>query len=52
MEEQSVEQLEEAVEKFLHLSRNEKEKMGENARTKMEKEFDRKKVVEEYTSRI
>ena len=52
VEEQSVEQLEEAVEKFLHLSRNEKEKMGENARTKMEKEFDRKKVVEEYTSRI
>lgn len=42
----------EAVKRFLNLSYEEKKKMGENARKKIEKEFDRKIVVESYIEEI
>ena len=36
------------IEKFIKLPHNKKEKMGLSGRTKMEKEFDRRIVIENY----
>lgn len=41
-----------ALEKFLKLSQEEREKMGQNARKKVEQEFDREKVVQAYFEEI
>ena len=41
-----------AVEKFLSLSLEEKAEMGRNARCKVEKEFDRRVVVDEYMKQL
>lgn len=41
-----------AVESFLSLTREEREEMGRNGRSKMEREFDRKLVVEQYLNEI
>ena len=41
-----------AVKRFLNLSYEERKQMGENARKKIEKEFDRKIVVESYIEEI
>ncbi len=42
----------EAIQKFLNLSYEERMEMGKNARTKMEREFDRKIVVNAYLEEI
>lgn len=42
----------EAVKRFLNLSYEERKEMGKNARRKIEKEFDRKIVVESYIDEI
>lgn len=42
----------EALKKFLNLSREERARMGQKARAKMEREFDRNKVVETYYQEI
>lgn len=42
----------EAVKRFLELSYEEKKEMGKNARKKIEREFDRKIVVESYIEEI
>ena len=42
----------EKIERFIELSHNEKKQMGKNARHKVEREFDRVKVVEIYVTRI
>lgn len=42
----------EALKKFLHLSREERARMGRKAREKMEREFDRNQVVESYYREI
>lgn len=44
--------LTEAIRKFLKLSYQEKRKMGENGRKKMEREFDRQLVVNSYMKEI
>ena len=44
--------LKDAIEKFLKLSRSERLKMGERARAKMEKEFDRNLVIASYIDEI
>lgn len=41
-----------SIETFLKLSYDEKKQMGENARLKVEKEFDRKIVVEKYSREL
>lgn len=41
-----------ALDKFLQLNLSEKEKMGRNARNKVEREFDRQIVVEKYVKEI
>ena len=41
-----------AIEKFLSLTQEERKQMGLNARTKVEKEFDRNIVVEKYMEEI
>ncbi len=48
----SAEELEKAVEKFIHLSHEEKVKMGMAGRQKVEKEFDRKIIIDAYTEEI
>ncbi|MDY0277087.1 MAG: glycosyltransferase [Acholeplasma sp.] len=45
-------QLDEAIQKFIKLSFEEKEKMGISGRKKVEKEFDRNIVVNEYSNAI
>ena len=50
--EKSVESLTEAMERFLLLDINDKEKMGKAGRKKMEKEFDRRVVTHKYISTI
>lgn len=42
----------ESVEKIINMNNNERKKMGINGRKKIEKEFDRKYVVEKYLERI
>lgn len=42
----------EKIEKFISLSHDEKKKMGENGRQKVEKEFDRQIVVQKYMDSI
>lgn len=51
-EAKSGESLTEALQKFLNLSREEKARMGRRAREKMEREFDRNKVVAAYYKEI
>lgn len=46
------ERLAEAMEKFIYLSKDGKRKMGEAARAKIEKEFDRNLVVERYCDEV
>lgn len=48
----STDSLIEVIEKFIELPHHEKEKMGIRGRQKMEKEFDRKQVVEAYIEEI
>lgn len=48
----SVDELERAVEKFIHLSHEEKVKMGIAGRQKVEKEFDRKIIIDAYAEEI
>lgn len=52
VEEKNTDMLVETVRKFMDLSLEERRKMGEAARHKMEAEFDRNIVVEEYLKRI
>lgn len=47
-----IDSMEEAIEKFLAMSNSEKELMGKKARNKMEREFNRKNVVNIYLSEI
>ena len=42
----------EALRKFVKLSEDERAQMGKNARAKMEREFDRKQVVNAYVEEI
>lgn len=42
----------EAMEKFINLTQQEKEKMGEEGRKKMEREFDRNIITEQYLNHI
>ncbi len=51
-EPKSSESLIQALEKFLALSREEREEMGRKAREKMEREFDREQVVGDYLEEI
>ena len=51
-EAKSGESLTEALRKFLNLSREERARMGHRAREKMEREFDRNKVVAAYYKEI
>ena len=51
-EAKSGESLTEALRKFLNLSREERARMGHRAREKMEREFDRNKVVVAYYKEI
>lgn len=51
VEEKSAEQLTEAVERFILLSEIEKCEMGQKARQKMEREFDREQIVSAYMER-
>ena len=48
----NTEQLIEKIEKFLDLSYEQKKRMGLNGREKIEKEFDRKIIVNEYLEEI
>ena len=48
----SLELWQQAVKQFLTLSYEERKEMGKNARKKIEKEFDRKLVVESYIEEI
>ena len=41
-----------AVEKFISLPYEEKKKMGGEARKKVEREFDRRKIIESYLDAI
>jgi glycosyltransferase involved in cell wall biosynthesis len=47
-----AEDLANKIEKFINLSYEEKKMMGQNSRNKMEKEFDRQIIVEEYMKQI
>ena len=49
---QSSEKLIEAVESFLSLSWDEKKAMGQKAREKVEREFDRRIIVEKYVDEV
>ena len=49
---QNTESLIKAVEKFLKLTWKEKKEMGEEARRKVENEFDRQIVVEKYVEEV
>ena len=51
-EPKNVDSLIEVINKFLSLSIDERRKMGLNGRTKVEKEFDRKYVVNSYINEI
>lgn len=51
-EPKNVDSLIEAINKFLSLSIDERRKMGLNGRTKVEKEFDRKYVINSYIDEI
>lgn len=51
-EPQNVKSLENAVKKFLNLSYEERCEMGRKAREKMQREFDREKVADEYMNKI
>lgn len=51
-EPQSKDSLKNAICKFLELDNNERKQMGINARKKMEREFDRQKVVQAYMEKI
>lgn len=51
-EPKSSEDLIRALQKFLKLSKEEKALMGQKARKKMEEEFDRKKVAQDYLEEI
>ena len=51
-EPKSSEDLIRALKKFLKLSREERAVMGQKARQKMEREFDREKVVDAYMEEI
>ncbi|MDE6964953.1 MAG: glycosyltransferase family 4 protein, partial [Lachnospiraceae bacterium] len=51
-EAKSGDSLTQALQKFLNLSREEKARMGRRAREKMEREFDRNKVVAAYYKEI
>jgi galacturonosyltransferase len=44
--------LENKIEKFIKLSEKEKQKMSKNSRKKVEKEFDRNIIIEEYLKKI
>ncbi len=48
VEKKNVSDLVRAIEQFILLSTNDKEKMGKHARQKVENEFDRKKVTKDY----
>lgn len=52
VEEKNTEDLIEKVEKFIKISNEEKKNMGLAGRRKVEKEFDRRKVVEKYMEEI
>lgn len=52
VEEKNSKDLIEKVEKFLHLTQEEKENLGHNARLKVEREFDRQIIVEQYMKDI
>ncbi|MFD1385935.1 glycosyltransferase family 4 protein [Oceanobacillus oncorhynchi subsp. oncorhynchi] len=52
IEQENTEELIRKIEKFIDLSPNEKKKMGIAARQKIEKEFDRKLVVEAYINEL
>ena len=51
-EPQSSQSLIEAMDKFLALSKEERAQMGRNARAKMEREFDRRQIVDVYIKEI
>ena len=48
----NAEKLFNCIEKFISLSENERKIMGENARAKIEKEFDRQIVIDIYLENI
>lgn len=48
----NTEQLIKKIETFINLKKSEKEQMGKNGRKKVEKDFNRKFVVEEYMKKI
>lgn len=48
VEERNVEQLVEAVERFICLKEEDRQRMGKDARQKMEREFDRQQIVDAY----
>lgn len=52
VEEKNQEELNSAIEKFISLSYEDKKIMGLSGRTKIEKEFDRNIVINEYTRKI
>lgn len=52
VEAKNVENLVDVIERFLHLSYNQKKQMGVNARIKVEKEFDRQIVIDAYLKEI
>jgi len=52
VEAKNVDNLVEVIERFLHLSYNQKKQMGVNARSKVENEFDRQIVVDAYLKEI
>ncbi|MBS5722205.1 MAG: glycosyltransferase, partial [Clostridium sp.] len=51
-ETRNTQKLIEAVDKFVNMSNADRQQMGKNARLKMEREFDRNIVVEEYLKEI
>ena len=51
-ETRNTQKLIESVEKFINMSNKDRQQMGKNARLKMEREFDRNIVVEEYVKEI
>ncbi len=51
VDEKDTSQLTQAIERFILLSDEEKEQMGQRARAKMEREFDRNQIVDAYIKR-
>lgn len=51
VDEKDTGQLADRIERFILLSDKEKQEMGQNARRKMEREFDRNQIVEAYMKR-